>query len=55
MWPRAAKKHVFGSEGTVAGTDCQTLACALALYLWTIKLSAAQPPLRIFIVQMETY
>jgi hypothetical protein len=24
-----ALKHVFGSEGKVAGTDCQTLACAL--------------------------
>ena len=24
-----AKKHVFGSDGKVAGTDCQTLACAL--------------------------
>ena len=26
---KVGKKHVFGSEGKVAGTDCQTLACAL--------------------------
>ena len=24
-----AKKHVFCGEGTVAGTGCKTLACAL--------------------------
>jgi len=26
-------KHVFGSEGTVAGMGCQTLACALEVML----------------------
>jgi hypothetical protein len=26
-----AKKHVFGSEGFVAGMGCQTLACTLAI------------------------
>jgi hypothetical protein len=50
-----AKKHVFGSEETVAGKDCQTLACALAINLLTKILSAAQPPLWSFIVQMENY
>jgi len=30
--PEMAKKHVFGSEGTVAGKDCQTLACALGVH-----------------------
>jgi hypothetical protein len=28
-----AKKHVFGSDGLVAGMDCQTLACALEIML----------------------
>lgn len=32
-----AKKHVFCSEGTVAGTGCKTLACALAKSWYTVS------------------
>ena len=40
-----AKKHVFCSEGTVAGTGCKRLACALAdrvLQLPALQLTARQ-------------
>ena len=30
-----AKKHVFCSDGTVAGTGCKTLACAMAKSWYT--------------------
>jgi Na+/H+ antiporter NhaB len=33
MGTMVAKKHVFGSEKMFAGTDYQTLACALAIRL----------------------
>ena len=42
---KVAKKHVFGSEGTVAGTGCQTLACALevmGLQKFALQLTARQ-------------
>jgi len=26
-----SKKHVFGSEGTITATGCQTLACVLGM------------------------
>ena len=35
-----AKKHVFCSEGTVAGMGCETLACVLAI--WATETHALQ-------------
>jgi len=32
-----AKKHVFGSDGTVAGMGYQTLACGLAKSWYTVS------------------
>jgi len=32
-----AKKHVFCSDGMVAGTGCKTLACALAKSWYTVS------------------
>jgi hypothetical protein len=41
-----AKKHVFGSEGMVAGMGCQILACALAIssfFIKTIQINMLSP------------